>query len=91
MLASIHTGLLSGAKHSDSAASPPLSAPRKAKNEKQEGEQNGKKTDPAQREGRKGLLPSALPHFSEVRGLPKKEPLTGTLPAHPVNGSLLWL
>ena len=35
--------------------------------------------------------PSALPRFSEVLRLPKKEPLTGMLPAHPVNGSLLWL
>ena len=31
MLASIHTGLLSGAKHSDSAASPPLTTPGTAK------------------------------------------------------------
>ena len=52
MRASIRTGLLSGAKQPDSAASPPLATPRKAKNEKQEGEQNGKKIDPAQRESR---------------------------------------
>jgi len=39
----------------------------------------------------KGLAALCTPAFFGSRRTSEKEPLTGMLPAHPVNGSLLWL
>jgi len=40
---------------------------------------------------RKGLAALCTPAFFGSLLTSEKEPLTGTLPAHPVNGFLLWL